>query len=689
MFDSREYFRAENEVIKESYENTVKKISSILEEVQKFTDSVEKHKKEYVKFFYKTAELILKLCTLEKELSNTFFETKSLDELRNINHELYEEIFPDNYKTSYANPSYCVSLFGDSFGQLMSYLYVEYRRYIRYAYTHEIYRMEEYNHVFIDVYNYIKDNKLDYEKIKDIIIAPQYTTSSRNNYIAYKTRYDTEYRFFTDIVKHADLTDLRYLFRTGYHISDNEIKIAHFLLQYPSHQISALAKEAVKAYLKSFERENKDITKKSTIGFYYKLGLEKLYRALFKEFRSNNLESTIIIARSTDVNKQYGYDHKFDQTLYLNEEYVARLINRFTEGLERNKKILAAFSGPFSVDLFGETPFSPEIKKENLKLTDDQIKLSQRLNTDVNQIYYRYVPETETSFSMIAFPAPEIGEEFEEIFEATMRINMLDSDKYEKIQQHLIDVLDQADSVHIRGKEDNETNLIVKLQELKNPEKETLFVNCGATVNIPVGEVFTSPQLAGTNGLLHVKETYQGDFRYDNLKLVFKDGYIEHYACTNFEKDEDNQKYIEENLLMPYKTLPIGEFAIGTNTLAYIVSRKYNIMKLLPVLILEKTGPHIAIGDTCFSRGEDIKEYNPFNNKLITATDNEKSILRKTNIAEAYTNKHVDITLPFDDLAFITAVKSTDERIDIIREGKFVLDGTQELNKPLEEADKR
>ncbi|HQB50115.1 MAG TPA: hypothetical protein PLW33_05505, partial [Candidatus Cloacimonas sp.] len=60
---------------------------------------------------------------------------------------------------------------------------------------------------------------------------------------------------------------------------------------------------------------------------------------------------------------------------------------------------------------------------------------------------------------------------------------------------------------------------------------------------------------------------------------------------------------IYQNLLLPHHTLPLGEFAIGTNTTAYQMARKYDILPRLPILIIEKMGPHFAIGDTCFSHG--------------------------------------------------------------------------------------
>ena len=80
---------------------------------------------------------------------------------------------------------------------------------------------------------------------------------------------------------------------------------------------------------------------------------------------------------------------------------------------------------------------------------------------------------------------------------------------------------------------------------------------------------------------------------------------------------EKNKKYIHDNILFHHDTLPMGEFAIGTNTTAYAMGKKYNISHLLPILIAEKTGPHFAIGDTCFSHEEDLVTYNPDGKQMI------------------------------------------------------------------------
>ena len=67
------------------------------------------------------------------------------------------------------------------------------------------------------------------------------------------------------------------------------------------------------------------------------------------------------------------------------------------------------------------------------------------------------------------------------------------------------------------------------------------------------------------------------------------------------------------------------------------------------------------------------------------AKENEKSALRKTDMSKAYFQCHTDITIPYDELLELTAVKENGEEIPIIINGRFVLDGVEELNKPFDE----
>ena len=120
--------------------------------------------------------------------------------------------------------------------------------------------------------------------------------------------------------------------------------------------------------------------------------------------------------------------------------------------------------------------------------------------------------------------------------------------------------------------------------------------------------------------------------KFINLKVSFKDGMVTDYSCDNFEDAKKGRQYFKENVLLNHDTLPIGEFAIGTNTTAYVMANQYDIVYKLPILIVEKMGPHFAVGDTCYSWSEDTPVYNP-DGKEIIARDNEISEMRKKTSA--------------------------------------------------------
>lgn len=78
--------------------------------------------------------------------------------------------------------------------------------------------------------------------------------------------------------------------------------------------------------------------------------------------------------------------------------------------------------------------------------------------------------------------------------------------------------------------------------------------------------------------------------------------------------------------------------------------------------------------------------YNP-DGKEMVARDNEVSILRKEDVSKAYFGVHTDITIPYRELERISVVKSDGTRIHVIENGRFTLEGLEELNLPLETVD--
>ena len=671
----RDIYKESNEQAEERFLLVMERIAEIAEE----TDVPEK----FDDYFKKTAAFLLQLKSVsEKAEADTLIDA-SLTECEKRNAVFYDDIKAENYGNSYGNPTYAVEKLGEEYGQILSALYAECRKRITDAYAAKKMNVTITAELFVEIYNYFEDKEgIDKTAIEQAVYWYFHDYSEIFIGDSVRELVDSEEDFLYQIVMNSDLNDLRYLYQYGQHIGKNETGIAAFLNGMSDEEIQAMADTYTEGYRIGFAATGKDLSKKTTAQVRYPIGFERMVRAAVKNLEKLNLKVTMR-AYSSAANKQYDYDHKEDKALYYDKAYVERRLEVMKTSFEEMKKLANGQAGPAVIEVFGETPFSPETKKEVLKLDEKQQQLSVYDMSMSGQITNQYIIGEERSFTIIAYPVPEIGEKFKEIFAETVKINTLDYTLYQNMQQKIIDVLDQAEKVHITGKNNNKTDLYVSIWPLKDTTKESAFENCVADVNIPVGEVFTSPVLKGTTGKLFVSQVYLNELKYLNLEIDFEDGMIKEYTCTNFEKEEECKKYIKENVLMNHETLPMGEFAIGTNTTAYRMARDFDIADKLPILIAEKTGPHFAVGDTCYSHEEDMVTYNP-DGKQIVARENDFSKLRSEDMSKAYFNCHTDITIPYDELDKITVIRKDGTTEDIISDGRFVLAGIEELNKPLD-----
>ncbi len=708
-------------------DNVLERYSLAIERIAEINSECEIKNNKHKDYFNKVSAFILLMDKLKNDVADDAFNSMSLEELSEYNHRLYEDVADRAYDTSYANPRVCAKAFGEDAGKLMAMVYMELRALIVYMYEKRLSDATSVIELFIELYCIFVDNEADAAgrnnnaqytdstvcgcEASDIIPDEEYrqlgeavywyVSDYSDDYIDYRIRelLDPSLDFATKIIMESDLSDVRYLYKYGEYVTDNELKMARHLNTLSEEAIQDMARTFTEGYRIGFVLGNKPLDKKKTVNIRYCLGFERLVRAEIEQFEKMGLKPTIYRAAVNTINKKmhikigyYGaspnkqmeFDHRFDNALYLDGDFVERKLGALKSAYEKYSELAAVHGGPTVMEVFGETPFEPEDTIECCHLDDKQQKLLVKYNNESGSIINSYIKGEERSFTIIAYPSPQIGDKFPEIFNEIVKINTLDYEKYKVIQQNIINVLDKAEYVEVHGQGANETDMKVSIMKVNNPDKETVFENCLADVNIPLGEVFTSPVLKGTEGVLNVSSVYLNDIKFNNLKVYFKDGFVIDYSCDNFEDGMKGKALFKENVLYNHDTLPIGEFAIGTNTTAYVMANKYDIVYLLPILIVEKMGPHFAIGDTCYSRSEDVAVYNP-DGKEIISRDNEVSLLRKTEPDKAYFNCHTDITIPYEEIGDITVVGYDGERTAIIKNGRFVLDGTKELNEPFEE----
>lgn len=686
----KELFKEENDGVAERHQLVMERILCIKDE-----DTVAE---PYSTFFKKIAGFIELTEEVYRKQEEGILAGYSLSQLEELNNRLYEDILPNHYEESYANPAYAVKQLGQEYGALLSFLYTEIRGMIVYAYESRLTDMTILEELFIEVYNLFEGEEPELKELNEVLYY--FVSDYCDVTLTYRIRemVDPSLDFATNIIMNSDLSDLRYLYRFGEYIGSTELLVAKHMNSLSEETVEKMADTFTEGYLRGFAAMGRDYSKKKTVQIRCQLGFERMIRKAVVNFRRAGLEPVFCRAAVNTVNrgasrnngyygapanKQYEYDHRYDNAIYMDKAFKERKLAVLKVAFDQYREPAADYAGPAVLQTFGEERFKPENKKEAFSLQDKQEKLVLACANEAMQLQDAYIPNAETSFTIIAFPVPDIGPDFNEIFNETIRINTLDNEQWKKLQQKIVDELDKADHVVIKGSGTNKTCMTVMLKELSDPTKETKFENCVADVNIPVGEVFTSPKLVGTHGTLFVGSVYIGGIQFENLCMTFADGRITSYTCSNFEDEKECRELVKQTIMKNHDSLPLGEFAIGTNTTAYAVAIKYGILDKLPILVAEKMGPHFAVGDTCYSWSEDCAIYNP-DGKEIVAKDNEISALRTEEPSKAYFSCHTDITIPYSELDSVEAVRADGSTVSIISGGRFVLPGTESLNLPLE-----
>lgn len=672
----------------ERYDDVIERIREIPEEHALSAD--------FQAYFTAAAEFILLLDAFMKARTASKLP---LRELQRWNAALYAEA-AERYEDSYLNPRVAVAKLGP-IGAELSALYMELQGLILSAYQQDLEDIVCVLEIFVQVYCMFTSAREDKEQVdtkqlRDVLYS--YAHDYSEDFLQRKmdAMYIPARSYARQLILDYDFLDPADICRIGYYVSDTALRTAEFIAQLPDDSIDRMARTWYQGFKDGFRIQGKPYEKKSVVEFSYPAGFERVVKRTAALFAEDGFDFTIPLrpqhfltrtpGRSRQLyespNPQMDFDHSYDLALVMGDRICARMIEEQRQIFRSYGDEIGRYAGPVVMESFGAPAFEPVEEPARLRFTTHQSEVYGHYQNSVQLLVHEFVREEERSFTIIAWPLPTIGPDFEAIFRETEAVNTLSSAAYRPVQERLIAALDEARSVHILGK-GNATDLCVQLHPLADPARETNFENCLSDVNIPLGEVFTSPQLEGTSGVLHVHTVFIEGFRFRDLRIRFEDGRVADYSCANFSDPEQGRALMRKVIFGEKERLPMGEFAIGTNTRAYRMTQRYGIGALMPILIAEKTGPHFAVGDTCYSFMEDMHLYNPDGKELV-AKDNSCSILRKTEPEKAYFAVHTDITIPYDELDRITAIRADGSEIPIIADGRFALAGTEVLNEALD-----
>ena len=256
-------------------------------------------------YFRQVAGFLLEMITLREELQRKTEENgRTLEELRERNHRLYQDILPEHYASSWGNPAYAAAKLGRDMGQLLSFLYTELRGMIVFAYEGRDWDFLVCLELFLQVYGEFEDGTVpEREQVRQVLYW--YVNDYCADMAEYRIREQLDPRldFAARIIMDEDLTDLRYLYRFGEYVTEDEERTAAFLNTLSEEEIRSMASTYTEGYRIGFQVTGKDISKKKTVNIRYCLGFERMIREAVRQFAAMGLKPVIYRSAVHAVNR--------------------------------------------------------------------------------------------------------------------------------------------------------------------------------------------------------------------------------------------------------------------------------------------------------------------------------------------------------------------------------------------------
>ena len=165
-------------------------------------------------------------------------------------------------KKEYQIPVYACEKLGE-YGKDFSFLYAELRGIVVYAFEKRLWDITVLLELFLEVYGaFAQEEVPTEEELRGILnsYANDYCQDMMEQRI--QEGVDPELDFAADIIMNSDLSDLRYLYRYGEFVSENETGVAEFLNSLSQEEIDKMASTYTEGYRIGFITGRKDITKR-------------------------------------------------------------------------------------------------------------------------------------------------------------------------------------------------------------------------------------------------------------------------------------------------------------------------------------------------------------------------------------------------------------------------------------------
>lgn len=340
-------------------------------------DQEETVQDRYRPYFRMCAAFLLKLESLRRTIEDHSFETFTLEERKRWNQELYVDILGENYKKSFADPTYAVKMLSEVYGQLLSFLYTELRSGIPYAFSNRLDYLTILNELFLEIYQCFEaQEQPEYRNLRECVYW--YASDYCDVFLTDHLRESINPVYTKSVIariRKMDLSENRYLYSYGEYVGEKELETAEYFRNLSEEALWKIAD----TYTRKYRKEDCQ-AEKSVVQIFYRPGFERLVLAVLADLEKQGIEPVIcipasgVIARDElhgNVNPQYEADHKCDEALFLDKKYIERKLDVMKYGYECEKEWTARATGRIRLDR-AEKELSGQAGPDAVSYTEEQ-----------------------------------------------------------------------------------------------------------------------------------------------------------------------------------------------------------------------------------------------------------------------------------------------------------------------------
>lgn len=374
----RQLQQARNERCAQRHELSIERLQAIGDE--------ETVQESYRLYFAKCADHLLKLEEIRRKIAIHGIEGLPEEELQQWNQELYVEVLGENYHTSFANPAYAQEKLSERYGQLLSFLYVELRSGIPYAYENRQEYLTILNELFLEIYQCFEvEEAPEVKTIREILYW--YASDYCDVFLAdrVKESFDPEYsRFVEEIIKKSRQGSAFYLYAYGIYIGEQELDLWK--------KIRSLTEKEREDLIAAYVRKIRQKVSRSSnfrILLCYQLGMERIVLGISDALKEQGIQPIMcrkaqgVITKDgpyangydgSGINSQYEADHRCDQALFLDKKYIERKLDVLRHAKDGEKRQVMQSTDMIRIGPFSEEQESISLNPCALTYTEEQLK---------------------------------------------------------------------------------------------------------------------------------------------------------------------------------------------------------------------------------------------------------------------------------------------------------------------------